>query len=154
MNIYLVQHAKAVSREHDPERPLSIEGKEEIDKVAMFLESMNISVGYLWHSKKLRAAETAGELTEAINITEQKAWLDGLSPNDDVKKFKEEKIDTSSKDIMIVGHMPFLSKLASLLLIDSSDREIINFKNAGIVCLSNTNENWQVEWIIIPKLLD
>jgi len=34
MNIYLVQHGKPVPKEEDPERPLSAQGKEDVEKIA------------------------------------------------------------------------------------------------------------------------
>jgi phosphohistidine phosphatase len=55
---------------------------------------------------------------------------------------------------MIVGHLPFLSKLASLLLTGSESSETVAFKQGGIVCLKCKDKNlWQIDWMITPELL-
>jgi phosphohistidine phosphatase len=55
---------------------------------------------------------------------------------------------------MIVGHMPFVSKLASLLLTGSESSGTVAFRQSGIVCLNYSDENqWQLSWMITPDLL-
>ncbi len=153
MKLYLVQHAKAASKEVDPERPLTEQGQRDIQKVASFIKPLNLSVVHLWHSGKKRAEQTAEVLAEAVRINQMQTARDGLGPNDDVTAIRDE-INTSRQDIMIVGHLPFLSKLASLLLAGSESADTVAFKNSGIVCLNCNEENlWQLEWMIIPELL-
>ncbi len=179
MKLYLVQHAKAASEQIDPQRPLTEEGRSEIQKVAAFIKPLNLCVDYLWHSRKKRAEQTAEVLAEVIKVNKAVNARDGLGPNDDVKALKDELISADG-DIMVIGHLPFLSKLASLLLAlpqvaGSESANTVAFKNAGIVCLSSrkaralnsSDENrsfdklkmvsnvepWQIEWIIIPELI-
>jgi phosphohistidine phosphatase len=152
MKLYLVQHAKAASKEVDPERSLTEEGLRELKKVAAFIKPLNLSIDYLWHSGKKRARQTADILAEVITISEEHAARDGLAPNDDVKTI-ENQIMSLKQDIMIVGHLPFLSKLASLLLTGSDSSETVAFRNAGIVCLNHTDNQWQLDWMITPEIL-
>jgi len=153
MKLYLVQHAKAAPKGADPERPLTEQGKRDIQQVASLIKPLNLSVDYLWHSGKKRAEQTAEVLANAIKINKEHAARDGLGPNDDVTVIKDE-LNTIRQEIMIVGHLPFLAKLASLLLDRSESANIVAFKNAGIVCLNHSAENqWQLEWMIIPELL-
>jgi phosphohistidine phosphatase len=152
MKLYLVQHAKAASEQIDPQRPLTEEGRSEIQKVAAFIKPLNLCVDYLWHSGKKRAEQTAEILAEVIEVKMQTA-RSGLGPNDDVQALKDELV-SATEDIMVVGHLPFLSKLASLLLAGSESANTVVFKNAGIVALARSEENrWQIEWIITPELL-
>ncbi len=153
MKLYLVQHAKAASKDADPQRPLTEEGRRDIQKVAAFIKSLNLSVDYLWHSGKTRARQTAEILSEVVEVKKEIAAHEGLSPNDNVTVLKDELI-SGRKDIMIVGHLPFLPKLASLLLTNSESSNTVAFKNAGIVCLDYSDDNqWQLQWMIIPELL-
>lgn len=153
MRLYLVQHAKAASQETDPQRQLTEEGRRDIQKVAEFIAPLNLSVDYLWHSGKKRAEQTAEVLSEVIKINKEHTARNGLAPNDDVAALKDELL-LSKEDVMIVGHMPFLSKLTSLLLAGSESANTVIFKQAGIVCLNRFDENqWQLEWMIIPELL-
>jgi len=153
MKLYLVQHAKAASKDVDPERSLTEEGRRDIQKVAAFIKPLNLSVDYLWHSTKTRAIQTAEVLAEAVKINKEKVERDGLAPNDDVTSIQDELI-ASRQDTMIVSHMPFVSKLASLLLAGREFPDTVAFKQGGIVALSSSEENqWQIEWTIIPELL-
>ena len=152
MKLYLVQHTKAASKEVDPQRALTEEGIQEIKKVADFINPLNLSVDYLWHSGKKRAQQTAEFLSEVITTNKEHTACDGLAPNDDVKTI-ENQIMSMNQNIMIIGHLPFLSKLASLLLTGSETSEIVIFRNAGIVCLNYIDNKWHIEWIIIPQII-
>jgi phosphohistidine phosphatase len=153
MKLYLVQHAKAASKEMDPQRSLTEEGRRDIQKVAAFIKPLKLLVDCLWNSGKRRAVQTAEILAEVIEIKEAKVARDGLAPNDDVTTLRNE-LASSQQDIVIVGHLPFLSKLASLLLAGSESADTVAFKNGGIVCLNRSETNqWQIDWLITPELI-
>ncbi|MHC4736631.1 MAG: SixA phosphatase family protein [Planctomycetota bacterium] len=84
MKLYLVQHAKAASKDVDSERPLTEEGRQDIQKVATFIKPLNLSVDYLWHSTKTRAIQTAEILAEVVKINKEKIERQSLAPNDNV----------------------------------------------------------------------
>ncbi len=88
-----------------------------------------------------------------IRINKAEAARDDLGPNDDVTALSDELAHVE-QDVMIVGHLPFLSKLTSLLVTGSESADTVAFKNAGIVCLSRSEEKrWQLDWVVIPELL-
>lgn len=150
MKLYLIQHGKALSEEHDPKRSLSQEGIKDTKKIADFIKPKNIAVDYIWHSKKERAIQTAKIISQTVSYKEIIERND-INPNDPVDKLPEE-LKKLNKDVMIVGHLPFLQKLASLLLTGSETSAPISFINSGIICL-DSKEPWQVEWFIIPYFL-
>jgi len=152
MKLYLVQHAKATSEQQDPQRPLTEEGQRELQKVTEFIEPLKLSVDYLWHSEKRRAIQTAELLAKAIKIKKAKTVREGLGPSDDVAILKDE-LDATTDDIMIVGHLPFLNKLASLLLAGCESADAVAFRNGGIVALGrNEEDKWQIDWMITPEI--
>jgi phosphohistidine phosphatase len=153
MKLYLIQHAKAVSEDENPERPLSEQGRRDIQKVADFIKSLNLSVDYLWHSTKTRAIQTAEVLADVVKVNKDKIERDGLAPNDDVTAIKDELV-SAQQDTMIVSHLPFVSKLASLLLTGRESAGIVAFRQGGIVALNSSEPNhWQIEWMVTPELL-
>jgi len=153
MRLYLVQHAEAASKEVDPERPLTEEGRRDVNKVAAFIKPLNLSVDYLWHSGKKRAEQTAEVLSEAVEIRKEMLAHEDLTPNDDVQAIRDE-IVSAQQDIVLVGHLPFLAKLASLLLTGSESANAVAFKQGSVVCLESTEDNsWHVNWMITPELL-
>jgi phosphohistidine phosphatase len=153
MKLYLVQHAKAASKDVDPQRPLTDEGRRDIEKVAAFLKPLKLTVDVLWHSGKTRAAQTAETLAQVVRVKEGMIARDGLTPNDDVTMLKDD-LDVGDNDVMIVGHLPFLSKLASLLLAGDESAGTVAFQQGGVICLEQPAEGrWQIDWMIIPELL-
>lgn len=153
MKLYLVQHATAVPKEMNSDRPLTEQGRQDTEKVAAFIKPLNIAVEYLWHSQKTRAAQTAEILSEVIEVKTAHAGRDDLAPNDGVTPLSDE-LAHLQHNIMIVGHLPFLSKLTSLLLTGSESANAVAFKNSGVVCLNCSEQSqWQVHWVITPELL-
>lgn len=52
MKLYLVQHGDAVAKEVDPERPLSDQGRKDVEQVGRFLAEAGICVPVFLHSRK------------------------------------------------------------------------------------------------------
>lgn len=150
MRLYLIQHGLSLPEEKDPERPLSSEGKEQTQKIAEFLKAKSVEVDSLWHSPKLRAIQTAQIITKSIFCPEIQERND-LNPLDSVEKFPEE-IKSLSKNLMIVGHLPFLQKLASLILSGLETNQFVSFKNSGVVCLEYT-DTWKIVWMVTPVMI-
>ncbi|RLD16359.1 MAG: phosphohistidine phosphatase SixA, partial [Caldiserica bacterium] len=74
-----------------------------------------------------------------------------LAPLEDVKIFAKI-IEKENRDLMVVGHLPHLSKLSSFLLTGDENKEILKFKMAGVFALEK-EEKWRVSFIITPDLL-
>ena len=153
MRLYLVQHGKAAPEELDPRRPLTAEGRAAVARVAGFLKPLGLRVEALWHSGKLRAEQTAQLLAEAVACPGGPARRDGLGPNDPVGPIRSE-LERHGGELMIVGHLPMLGRLASLLLTGREEADVVAFRNGGVVCLGREAAGkWRVEWAVVPELL-
>ncbi len=153
MNLYLIQHAQAFPKEQYADRPLTEEGFWQAQQTAEFVKRLGISVGAVWHSGKTRALQTAKLFHAAVKGPCTLHKHEGLSPEDDPEPIAEE-IEKTQTDLMIVGHLPFLSRLAGLLLCGSADAEPVLFEKAGVVCLQRNDDGlWQVNWLIKPDIL-
>ena len=152
MRLYLVRHATAQPDHQDPRHPLSQRGRQEVAKVAAFIQEKNLKITALWHSTKLRAIQTAEILAPALQIDMGVMPREGLSPNDPIAPIYKE-IASCRSDIMIVGHLPLVSLMASALLVGNSGSDIISFYAATIVCLEGEGDNWRLAWMITPDLL-
>ena len=151
MALFLVQHGKSLPKEIDPEKGLSEEGKNEVEGVAVQAKEYGLMVSAIKHSGKKRARETAeifaGFLAPRGGVEE----MGGLAPLDDVTRLDLK----AAENLMLVGHLPFMEKLASYLITASSDRPpVIKFQNGGIVCLDRDAEadSWFIKWTLFPKL--
>ena len=154
MKLFLIQHAQAKSKEEDPQRSLADEGKANIKKVAECVARTAPEITEVWHSEKLRTKQTAQILAKELDISDRLKEYPGLMPNDNVDSVNERLMEVK-ENVAIVGHLPFLDKLASLLLCHSQETRIINFAMGGIVCLNRDQENvWSIEWMITPGIVD
>ena len=152
MRAYLVQHGEARSKDVDPERRLTEKGVRDVEKVSCFLEPLGLCVSAVWHSGKARAAQTAEILGRSVKAARGAVAREGLAPNDPVGPVKEE-IAGAQKDLMVVGHLPFLARLASSLVADEST-QVVAFRQGGVVCLERDEEgSWSVVWAVVPDLL-
>jgi phosphohistidine phosphatase len=147
--IILVQHGKAFTEQEDPERKLTPEGISETEKVAKFLASAGVKVNEIVHSGKTRAKQTAEIFSQYFKAPLRAE--NGLNPNDDptiwIKRLEE--ID----NIMLVGHLPHLSKLTSLLILGSQEREVVKFRYSALLCLARQEKNWSIIWYITPEII-
>jgi len=154
MDLYLVQHAKSKAKEEDPERPLTDEGREEIEKMAIFAgKNCGIEVRKIIHSGKLRAKQTAEILAGKLRPPEGCEEADGLDPMAEPSTWAR-KIEDIDENIMLVGHLPHLGNLAGVLLYGDAAKNPINFHNSAIIRLvRNSEPRWLIDWIIVPSLI-
>ena len=154
MKLYLVQHGKAKKKDESPDRPLNGEGKNASKKTACFAaEQAHISVNAVLHSGKTRARDTAEIMAAYLCPVKGMIEEKDLLPNDDPQEWAS-RLSGEKEDIMLVEHLPQLSKLASLLLAGSDEKFSIDFKNSGIVCLQrDDSSNWMLSWAVTPEIL-
>lgn len=153
--LYLVQHGEAHPKEVNPDRPLTEHGKEIIRKTGSFLRNHGLTIEALWHSPKTRAKETAYILIEelqlaSITITELKE----LEPEENPSKTLKEIKKSPYSSIMLVGHLPHLSKLSGLLLCNDKEADIIHFEKGCVLCLEwNEDIGGILKWMITPTII-
>lgn len=148
MHVILVQHGEATSKEIDPDRPLTDRGRADIDALASRLSPRRLLPRQIWHSGKTRARQSAELLSSGVAPRPR----DGLAPNDDPQPWATA-LAACDQDAMLVGHQPFLGKLAALLLTGDADRVSIGFVPGSACALERTEEDgWQVSWMLRPEL--
>jgi phosphohistidine phosphatase len=155
MRLYLVRHGEARHEYDDPERRLTEQGRRDVERVAVQLARFKISVGAVWHSGKARAQETAQIMHGAVVCPAPPIVHAGLEP-DAPPDVVQAEIERSEHDLMLVGHLPFLARLASLLLAGWTEGVAIDFQPGGAVCLERLRpgQKWHVLWAVTPALLE
>ena len=151
MNLYLVQHAEAKSKQEDPDRPLTNQGRRDAEAVAAIAARLDIEVGQIRHSGKTRARQTAEIMGGALSPSAGVVAVAGLGALDDVKPVARD-VEVADYPLMLVGHLPFMERLAGYLLTGDPERAVVDFQHAGIVNLKREDENWQVEWVVTPEV--
>lgn len=150
MKLYIVRHGQPNPETIDPEKGLSPTGEQEIELLASILKANNISVKEIWHSEKNRARQTAAILASGVASANGLIEKKGLNPTDRVEPIIS-KILAAQTDLLIVGHMPFMAHLASLLLAGDEHRMAMNFDTGAMACLDYAHGRWILEWFAYPK---
>lgn len=162
MDVFLVRHAIAEDRDparwpDDSERPLSPAGAERFRPAARGLRRLAPHVEVVLSSPYARAVQTAEILRE------ESAWptaelCDDLaaivSPGAAVPLLRDRGAAAS---VALVGHEPFLSSLASLLLTGGVEGPWLELKKGGVVLLSFPDDptpgTGLLRWSAPPRLL-
>jgi len=156
MDVYLMQHGVAVPAEEDPSRPLTAAGRDEVRQVAAAAAAAGVRADVCVHSGKVRAEQTAAILAGAVGARVHVG--DGLGPSDPVGPVADwlqgQAAGRPDGAVLVVGHLPFLDRLASLLLTGDPDLHVVRFRNAGLVKLVSKPDSpgYSVAWILTPEL--
>ena len=152
MRLYLVQHGDAVPEQVDPERPLSAEGRRDVEAVARLLASGGNRAVRVAHSGKLRAQQTAELLAAALAPGMVLEAMAGLNPNDPVEPVARSIAEWTS-DVMLVGHLPFMAKLVAHLIAGVERKLVVAFVPATVVCLERGEAGHSaIVWMVRPEL--
>ncbi|MCC5832414.1 MAG: phosphohistidine phosphatase SixA [Chlamydiales bacterium] len=152
MKLYLVRHGDYLSSDIDSRQPLSQTGKEETASVARYLEECGVEIDEILHSVKARSKETAEILGKRLAPDVALNEREGLKPLDPVEPIIEE-IKLYERDLMIVGHLPFMEKLLTSLLFGDEGPSPVAFTGSCVVCLEGENSSWTISWIVSPALV-
>jgi phosphohistidine phosphatase len=153
MRLYLVQHGEAVPEEIDPARPLNDGGRADVRRMAAFLAQGGVRPDRIWHSGKAArradrrdpgASSGAGEPTRGARGPEPEGSDRGHRPR--------ARGVGSGRDV--VGHLPFMARIASRLVAGRDDAGVVAFQPASVLCLEQADQQrWTIAWMLRPELL-
>jgi phosphohistidine phosphatase len=142
MKVFLMRHGDAQAGADDAKRQLSEEGRGEAGAAGEFLRRAGEAPDAVFHSGLRRSMETAMIVSEKLGSGTKLSLRKGLLPDDDVFAFADGLIGTlddpavlkGSGGVMIVGHQPFVSRLAALLLTGGQDGLSLKFPTGALAC--------------------
>ena len=149
-----MQHGEAAAGADDPARPLTDAGRAAVTQVAARAQMAGVRIDTCMHSGKLRAEQTARVLADAVASGRAES-RNGLAPNDPISsvvQWLRERTEDSS--IALVGHLPFLDRLASSLIAGDEDGQVISFHMGGLVKLvpKRAQDGFAVVWVLAPDI--
>lgn len=161
MELFLVRHGIAEEPEvaaangrSDSERRLTSEGREKASKIARAFRERISKIDVMFHSPYLRAAETAEIFAKEFPKARVES-ADGLTPHDSAKSALPivNRIGVD-ECVMLFGHEPHLSSLASLLLTGKSE-PIMEFRKCGIAAIEfdSSIHHGRLQFLLMPKWL-
>jgi phosphohistidine phosphatase len=159
MNLFFLRHGKACARGRkwhpDGTRPLTRDGEKKMFAAARGIQALDMSVDLILTSPYIRAfrtAEIAGEVLGAKKMFETR----NLIPEAEPKALIDEinKNFSALKQIMLVSHEPFLTRLISVLL-SGKDAMSIELRKGGCCKLSVKDLSFGpcacLEWLMTPR---
>src|SRR3954452_3680529 len=114
MHLYLVHHGDAIGPQIDARRPLSEQGRHDVERLAAEAAARGVKPDVIWHSGKLRARQTAECFWSACNPLAPMTAERGLLP-DDPPSWIGDRLIGETRRVLIAGHMPYLPRLLALL---------------------------------------
>ncbi|MDE2060301.1 MAG: phosphohistidine phosphatase SixA [candidate division NC10 bacterium] len=148
---YLVRHGESKSEREDPTKPLSDHGREEVMRVARHAASIGVEVAEICHSDRLRAQQTAEIMAEYLVPRFGIRKGEGLAPGDDPDRVRA-LLEAAGEPLMLIGHLPHLSRLISALVLGNSETEIIRPDTGTMICLVKTDMGFRLLWVLTPEL--
>jgi phosphohistidine phosphatase len=162
MTLYLLRHAIALDRsvwkKPDSQRPLNKEGVKKMRKAAKGIKHLNLEFDWILTSPYKRAYDTAVILAQAVKAEKKIKVVNELAsdaePASLMRRIAREYRPKDS--LVLVGHEPYLSKLASVLI--GADKPLaLDFKKGGLARLETDSLRYgrcaTLEWWLPPKLL-
>jgi phosphohistidine phosphatase len=144
-----MRHGETLSGVPDGRRPLSERGRSAVTALAQRAMARGVAVAWIYHSGILRAQQTAELVAEVLTPAEGVRELAGLCPDDDPFIVQAE-LAAASQPIMLVSHLPYVGRLASLLISGDSDGSVIEFAPATLACMTRHTGGWKLRWSISP----
>ena len=149
--IYLMQHGAAVAKNVDPDRPLTDDGRRDVERLCRVIRERSLNADRVLHSGKARAQQSAELVASAFGAPVCLA-VDGLSPKDPVAPWSQ-RLASATEDTVLVGHLPFMAQLATLLLAGREEPPAVAFRPGSMICLAADEGTWAVAWMMRPELL-
>jgi phosphohistidine phosphatase len=151
MHVYLIQHAEAVSSDINLERPITERGARDTERLAIFARKhLGAGISRIYHSGKTRARQTAEIFAHHLDLDSALTQADALDPDSDPSVWAM-RINELDENVMLVGHMPHIGRLASTLVTGDPNKQIVDIRNSAIMKLSKAGHgNWLVAEYVTP----
>jgi len=160
MELYVLRHAIAAVRDAegggpDEERPLTDQGTAKLRRVVRGMKALGLSFDRILTSPYLRALQTAEIVAAEMGAPKKIERTLHLTPAGDPRALMDLLRSRSGekRNVLVVGHEPYLSDLISVL-VSGDDRTVITLKKAGLCKLAIQTPRYgrcaDLEWLLTP----
>jgi phosphohistidine phosphatase len=160
MDLYLIRHAEAVSRDDanyaDEERPLTDKGRQQARAIALTMAARNIRFDAVISSPLVRARQTAEIMLQNLRgPLAELQFCEYLAPGGRRRKLIRFLLGIEAESVALIGHEPDLSEFIGRL-IGAKDGQF-RLAKAGVAlvrCDGTTDkDSGTLEWLITPDWL-
>ena len=141
--------------EKDSERPLTPEGRTEMEKIAKSLKAIGLQTDRIYTSPLRRARETAEIAAKILEILTLEEW-DELKPDGSKAELyrKLAKLEQNFRPIL-VGHEPYLTSMIGEIIGTTSAKIILKKGGLGKVRITSFTPriSGELRWLLTPKII-
>jgi len=158
LDVFILRHGEAGNRmtvvEEDSERPLTPDGRIEMQKIAKSLKTVGLQTDRIYTSPLRRARETAEITARILKIPIVEDWNE-LKPDASKEALYRRlaRLDQNSRPIL-VGHEPHLSSLIGEIIGTKEARIVL--KKGGLAKVRITSFtpriSGELRWLLTPKI--
>ncbi|TMI28241.1 phosphohistidine phosphatase SixA [Candidatus Bathyarchaeota archaeon] len=159
IDLFILRHGEAGNRmtvvEKDSERPLTPEGRTEMEKIAKSLKAIGLQTDRIYTSPLRRARETAEIAAKILQIPTLGEW-DELKPDGSKTGLyrKLSRLGQNSRPIL-VGHEPYLTSMIGEIMGTTSAKIVL--KKGGVAKVRITSftprVSGELRWLLTPKII-
>jgi phosphohistidine phosphatase len=159
IDLFILRHGEAGNRmtvvEEDSERPLTPEGRAEMQKIAKSLKTIGLQINRIYTSPLRRARETAEIAAEILKIPTLEEW-DELKPDGSKAALyrKLARLEQNSR-LILVGHEPYLTSMIGEIIGSTSAKIVLKKGGIGKVRITSFTPriSGELHWLLAPKIL-
>ena len=144
MDVFLVRHADAIDETlelRDPMRHLTAHGREQATSLGDRMRWHDCTPSHIWTSPLVRAVQTAELLAAGLATKVPIEVAPQLAPGEDTRAIVLA-LKKLTGDIVLVGHEPGMSALASLLV----GKDVGTIGKAEAVRIADGSLRWRCAW--------
>jgi phosphohistidine phosphatase len=159
LDVFILRHGEAGNRmtvvEEDSERPLTTEGRSEMQKIAKSLRSFGLKADRVCTSPLRRARETAEIAAKTLEIPTVEEWSE-LKP-DGNKEALYRKLSRSEQNsrLILVGHEPYLTSMIGEIIGNPTARLVLKKGGLGKIRITSFTPkiSGELRWLLTPKMI-
>jgi phosphohistidine phosphatase len=162
MKLYILRHGDAAEhgdpRYKENERPLTPKGIQRTRQLAHVLREMEITMDAILTSPLVRAKETAEIVARGMKLQEALRISEHLTPSGSMEELVHQvnTIRPTPKNLMLVGHEPYLSGFISLLCTGGPGLPMV-FKKGALCRLEfqvlSCGKCATLDWLLQPRVI-
>ena len=166
MNLFILRHGIAADLGDpglpkdltDADRPLTAKGKKKLWRATGAMQALGLRFDVVLSSPLLRAMQTAQIVAGAMELRKKLVLTDSLAPGGSPKALIDQinQLEPRAKNILLVGHEPYLSKFIALLTTGNTSAEL-ELKKGGLAKMETPRLRYvrcaMLSWLLTPKQL-
>lgn len=161
MDLFILRHAEAgksiPAQARDADRPITAEGKEELEDVARAISRLKIAPDRIVTSPLRRSRETAVVVAKTLKLRDKVEVWDELKPEGSKQELYRRLSRLKPESVVLcIGHEPYLTQAIGDLMGHQGPPRIV-LRKCGLARVSIKTFAPKVEgelrWLLTPRLL-